>query len=113
MSIKSEMFIYTSYLKPILVWSYAAKSHTKLLIQAQTSTIPQILDMSWCVLNFHIYKEIDILSFNDFVQHLNFNFHLALENVDNRTLNALVEIDYNSPINWKSHKLGLLLNTLL
>ena len=65
LSIKNEILIYTSYLRPILtytcmMWSYAAKSHVKLPIKVQNSTIWQILDIPWYVLNFHIFKEIDI-----------------------------------------------------
>ena len=91
MSTKNKMLIFTSYFRPILtyasmMWSYAAKSHVKLLIQAQYSTTHQIHDMLWYVRNFHIYKVIDIPRLNDFIQNLNLNFHLALENVDNRAL---------------------------
>ena len=39
--------------------------------------------------NFHIYKEIDTPRLNDFMQFLNLNFHMALENIDNRALNTL------------------------
>ena len=39
--------------------------------------------MPWYVRNFHIYKGSDIPRLNDFMQYLNLNFHLALENVDN------------------------------
>ena len=45
--------------------------------------------MPWCVRNFHVYKEIDIPRLNEFMQHLNLNFPLPLENIDNRALNTL------------------------
>ena len=41
-----------------IVWSYAAKSHDKLFIKAQNSTIRKILSMPWYIWNFHVYKEI-------------------------------------------------------
>ena len=63
-----------------MVWSYAAKSHVKLLIQAESSTIRQIINVSGYVRNFHVYKEIDIPRFNHFIQYLNKNFYLVLEN---------------------------------
>ena len=47
------------------------------------------------------------------MQHLNLNFHLALENIDNRALNTLVEYDHNNLLNRKRPKTGLRLNTLL
>ena len=96
-----------------MLWSYAAKSRVKLLIKVQNSTVRQILDKPWYVRNFHIYKEIDIPCFTDFMQHLNFNFYLALENMDNCALDTLVEYDYNNPINTKRPKTYLHLNTLL
>ena len=69
--------------------------------------------MPWFVRNFHIYKEIELPSLNDFIQHLNLKFHLALENNDNNALNALAEYDHNDPRNRKRPKTGLPLNTLL
>ena len=69
--------------------------------------------MPWYFRNFYIYKEIDIPRLNDFMQHFNLNFHLSLGNVDNCTLNTLVEYDHNNPINRKRPKTGLHLNTLL
>ena len=93
--------------------SYAAKSHVKLLIKAQNSTIPQILDMPWYVRNFHIYKEIELPRLNDFIQHLNIKFYLALENKDNNALNTLAEYDHNDPSNRKRPKTVLRVNTLL
>ena len=96
-----------------MAWSYAAKSHVKLLIKAQNSTIRQILDMPWYVRNFHIYKEIELPRLNDFIQHLNIKFHLALENNDNNALNTLAKYDHNDPSNRNRPKTGLRLNTLL
>ena len=55
-----------------MTWSYAAKSHVKLLIKAQNSTVRQILDMSWYALNFYIYKEIELPHLNDFIQTLTY-----------------------------------------
>ena len=112
------MFIYTSYLKPILsyacmVLSYATKSRVKLLIKAQNSTISQILDMTLYIRNFHIYKEIEILRLNDFMQHLNLNFHLALENIDNSALSTLTEYVHNNLTIRKHLKTDSCLNTLL
>ena len=74
LSIKNKMLVYTSYLRPILTyawmtWSYAAKSHVKLLIKAQNSTVRQILDIAWYVRNFHIYREIELPRLNNFIQH--------------------------------------------
>ena len=69
--------------------------------------------MPWYVRNFYIYEEIDILRLNDFMQYLSLNFHLALENIYNRSLNTFVEYDHNNPINRKRPKTGLRLNTLL
>ena len=66
-------------------------SKVKLLLKAQSSTIWQILDMPWYARNFYVYEEIGIILLNVFIKHLNLNFHLALENIDNRALNALVE----------------------
>ena len=94
-----------------MVWSYAAKSHVKLRIQAQNSTIRHILDIPWSVRNFHIYKEINIPRLNDFIQHLNLNFHLALENIDNHALNTFAEYHHSNPIKRKHPKTGLRLNT--
>ena len=68
--------------------------------------------MPWCVRNFHVYKEIDIPRLNEFMQHLNLNFPLPLENIDNRALNTLVEYDHNNPMNRKRPKTGLRLNNL-
>ena len=118
MSVENKMLIYTSYLRPILkyaclVWSYATKSHVDLLIKSQNSTIWQILDMPWYIRNFHIYKDINIPRLNDFIQYLNLNFHLALENADNHALNTLVEYDHQNSINRKRPKTGLRLNILL
>ena len=96
-----------------MTWSYAAKSHIKLFIKAQNSTVRQILDMPWYVQNFHIYKEIEHPRLKDFIQHLNIKFHLALENNDNNALNTLAEYDYNDPSNRKRPKTSLRLNTLL
>ena len=112
------MFTYASYLRPIfryacMMWSYAAKSHVKLLIKVQNSTIRQILDMPWHIQNFHFYKVIYILRLNNYMQHRNLNFLLAWENINNRALNILIQYDYNNPINRKSLKTGLRLNTLL
>ena len=47
------------------------------------------------------------------MQYLNLNFHLALENIDNRALNILVEYDHNNPINRKHPKTGLRLIPLI
>ena len=77
--------------------SYAPKSHLKLLMKAQNSTVRQILDMPWYVRNFHIYKEIELSGLKDFIRHLNLNFHLALENTKNNALNTLAEYDEKDP----------------
>ena len=69
--------------------------------------------MPWYVRNFHIYKETELPRLNDFMQHLNLNFHLALENTENNALNALAEYDHNYLTNRKRLKTGLRLNTLL
>ena len=69
--------------------------------------------MPWYVQKFYIYKEIDIPRLNDFNQHFNLNFHLALENIDNVTLNTLAEYDHNNPVNRKFPKIGLRVSTLL
>ena len=66
-----------------LVWSYAVKSHVNLYIKYQNSTVRQILDMPWYVRDFLIYKEIDVSRLNDFIQQINLNFYLVLENKDN------------------------------
>ena len=50
---------------------------------------------------------------NHILQHLNINFHLVLENVDNHVLYSLVEYEHHIPMNRKSIKSGLRLNTLL
>ena len=50
---------------------------------------------------FYIYKEVDIPRSNDFIRHLNLNFHLALENTGNRALNTFVDYDHNNLINNK------------
>ena len=68
--------------------------------------------MPWYVWNFHIYKEIELPRLNDFMQHLNWNFHLPLENTENNILNTLAEYDHNDPINRKRTKTGVRLNTL-
>ena len=112
------MFIYISYLRPILTHacmmrSYTAKSHVKLLLKSPNSTIRQILDMPLCVRNFHIHKEIELPRLNDFIQHLNLNFHLVFENTDDIALNTLAEYDHNDPRNRRRVKTGLRLNTLL
>ena len=52
--------------------------------------------------NFHIYKETG-LRLNDFMQHLNLNFHLALINAENSASNTLAEYDHNNPINRKGY----------
>ena len=96
-----------------MTWLCAAKFHVKLLIKAQNSTVRQILDMPWYVRNFHIYKEIELPRLNDFIQHLNLNFHLALENTDNNALNILAEYDHNDTSNRKLSKAGLHLNPLI
>ena len=63
---------------------------------------------------FYIYKEIAIpRTMNNFMQHLNLNFHLALENIDNRAFITLAECDDNNSINWECPKTGLHRNTLL
>ena len=61
----------------------------------------------------YIYKEIELPRLNDFMQHLNLNFHLALENTENNALNTLAEYDHNDPINRMRSKANLLLNYLL
>ena len=48
-----------------------------------------------------------------FIQHLNVNFHLAIENTENNALNTLAEYDLIDPINRKCPKTGLRLNTFL
>ena len=95
------------------MWSYADKSHVKLLIKAQNSTVWQILDMPWYVWNFHIYKEIELPRLNDFIQNLNIKFHLALETNDNNSLNTLAEYDHKDTSNRRLPKTGLRRNTLL
>ena len=57
-----------------MTWSRTAKSHVKLFIKVQNSTVQQILDMSWYVRTFHINKEIELPLLNDFIQHFNLNF---------------------------------------
>ena len=37
-----------------------------------------------------MYKEIDVPRLIDCMLHLNFNFYLVLENVDNRALNTVL-----------------------
>ena len=69
--------------------------------------------MSWHIQNFHIYKEIDISRLNDLMQHLTFNFHLTLENVNYRALNTLAKYDHNKSTNRKRPKTGLRRKTLL
>ena len=69
------------------------------------------ISLSWhfSARNFYIHKQIDIPCLNDFIQHLNFNFHLSLDNVDNRVLNALAEYDHKNPIYGKLPKTDLIL----
>ena len=69
--------------------------------------------MPWYVRNFHIYKEIELPRWNDFIQHLNLNFHLALENTDSIALNAFAAYDHYDLLNRKCRKTGLRLNTVL
>ena len=69
--------------------------------------------MPWYARNFHIYKEIGLPRLNNFIQHLNLNFHLALENTDNNALNTLAVYDRYDPSTRKSPKTGLHLNILL
>ena len=47
------------------------------------------------------------------MQDFNLNFHLTLENIDNRALNTLVEYDHNNPINRKLPKTCVRLNNFL
>ena len=89
------------------------KFHFSLLMTSQDSSIRQILDTLYCIRNFHIYKGINIARLNDFIQRLNLNFHLTLENMCNHALNTLAEYDHNNPINMKRPKTGLRLNILL
>ena len=70
-------------------------------------------DVLWYTRNFHIYKEINIPCLNDFIQRLNINGHLALENVDHHAFDTLAEYDHQIPINRKRSKTGLRFNTLL
>ena len=69
--------------------------------------------MPWYVRNFHVYTEIELPMLNDFIQHLNLNFHLASENTDKYALNTLAAYDHYDPSNRKCPKRGLRLNTLL
>ena len=48
---------------------------------------------------------------NHILQHLNINFHLVLENVDNLALNILEKYDHSNPISWKRLKTGLVLTS--
>ena len=54
-------------------------------------------------------EKMDILHLNDFTLHFNLNFHLALENIDNRALNTFAVYDHNNPIKRKRPKTGVLL----
>ena len=67
--------------------------------------------MPWCVRNFHIFKEIELPCLNNFIQHLNLNFHLALENIENNALNTLEEHAHNDPTYRERSKTDLRLNT--
>ena len=93
LSIKIKIPIYTFYLKTTLtyasiVWSYAAKSHVKLLIKDQNSTIQQILDMIWHVQNLIFIKKlifhIWMISYNTLTL-----ISFTLENIDNLALNTM------------------------
>lgn len=64
-------------------WSYAAKMHIKSLLQVQNSTIRQTIDMPCCVRNKYIYRQISAPRFRDFIQELNANFHLSVQNSSN------------------------------
>lgn len=52
-----------------------------------------IYDVPYHVRKFHLYKEINFPKINTFIQHLNINFHLALETSEKSALNTLPAYD--------------------
>ena len=76
-----------------MTWSYADKSHVSIwFIKSQNSTIRQVFDMAWYVRNFHSFKEAELPRLIDFIQNLNLNFHLAIENTENVLQNMTTTI---------------------
>ena len=65
------------------------------------------------VRNFQICKEIETPRQNYFIQHLNLDIHLSLDNIENSVLKTLAEYNHKNPINGKNPKTVLSLNTLL
>ena len=98
LSIKNKIFIYTSYLRPILtcscvMCSYVANTHFKLLIKSKNSTVLQAFDMLQYIQNFHNYKSVELPRLNDFMQQLNLNFHLVLESIENNAFITVTEYE--------------------
>lgn len=91
LSLNNKILLYKSHLRPILcysspVWAYAAKTHIKLLLVSQNSTLRQILDLPWYVTNRQMYRALKIPTLDNFIQKLSINFHNNLAFINNNLL---------------------------
>ena len=71
-----------------MIWLFNSKSRINILTRSQNSEIRQIYDTYRYLQNQYFFKETAISHLKHYIQHLNLNFHLALQNNDNPVLNS-------------------------
>ncbi|GFT71621.1 RNA-directed DNA polymerase from mobile element jockey [Trichonephila clavipes] len=94
LTIKNRFLIYTSILRPVLlyvspVWGHAAKTYINRLETSQNVLIRKLTNSPWFVRNADLRFALNLTTVREFIKKIATKFFTNLELIDNRTLRKI------------------------
>ncbi|GFX38280.1 probable RNA-directed DNA polymerase from transposon X-element [Trichonephila clavipes] len=94
LTIKNRLLIYTSILRPVLlyaspVWGHATKTQINRLETSQNVLIRKLTNSPWFVRNADIRFALNLTTVREFIKKIATKFFTNLELIDNRTLRKI------------------------
>ncbi|GFT92340.1 RNA-directed DNA polymerase from mobile element jockey [Trichonephila clavipes] len=94
LTIKNRLLIYTSILRPVLlyaspVWGHATKTNINRLETSQNVTIRKLTNSPWLVRNADLRFALNLTTVRETIKKIATKFFTNLESIDNRTLRKI------------------------